>query len=312
MISLSKSYASLRPCSVFWLVPAILVLPAFFGIALVEEDNLPNAFQSLSTSAIVWFPCLALIAALTGRFQAFHATGATVMFAVYDTVRVREILYDWIGRLIDLSGNPNWITLGALVGPAAILLIATLVRTTLYRLVVLVACMAQIVTLTIFHVVTVTEPISVAGENEREFVAEVVGRDGNLDVLCGIQKRSCFKGRPLELASHLEQRLLNPGSLTRILRDEAASEMVLFTWTESAFASTADEAMRHITVFKPSRDEAAVMINEEAPTKAFGAMKIAFSILAGCFQQSWMFLSLMIVWRHRDYEWKGRKWRRMP
>lgn len=291
-----------------WLLPAFVMLPIFFAAATLEEANTPNAFQSMATSTILWFPCLAIIAAVSGRFRTIHASIATALFAAYDSFRVREILYEGLEPVVDFSGNPNWITLIVILGGAGALLLSLLWRPTLYRLVVLVACGAQITTLILFHALTVTQPIEVESATEKEFVREIVETTGSLDFLCDIQDRRCLSGDPLELADELDRGLLNPGSLSKLLRDEEMELPVLFTWTESAFASTADEAMRHITVHKIAPDRASVLINERAPTAAFGQMKIAFSVLAGAFQQAWMTIALLILWRHGDYRRRGGRW----
>jgi len=291
-----------------WLVPALLMLPIFFAAAVSEEHNLPNAFQSMATSAIIWLPCLAIIAVLRPRFIAFHATAATAAFLLYDSLRVREILYDGLSPVVDLSGNPNWITFTIIVFCTGVLLAVSFIKTTLYRLVVLIACCAQITTLIMFHQLTVIIPINIASSIEKEFVAEVFAREGSLEVLCGVQGRVCLGGKVEDIAAELEGKDLNPFSTIQILKDETLDLPVLFTWTESAFASTADEAMRHITVLRKSAEDTVVLINEEAPTRSFGQMKIAFSILAGAFQQAWVSLALLILWRHGNYRRSNGRW----
>jgi|TARA_R100000687_G_C6441569_1_gene160807 hypothetical protein len=310
MMLLRKIEERLRPGSVFWLLPGMLVLPIFTLASLFEEDNLPNAFQSVSTSAILWIPCLVLIAIISGKFRPIHTAYATVLFALYDSLRTREIIYDMVLKVIDLGGNPNWITLGAMVLPAVILFVVTIWRATLFRVVILVSALAQIATLTLFHTLTVIGPISVASETEKEFVEQYLEARGEIESLCGIQSRSCFSGSPDGLAEKFSASHLNPHSTVKLLQDRAGKGPALFTWTESAFAETADEAMRHITVHIDESDRALVMINEEAPTRSFGQMKIAFSILAGVFQQTWVTLSLLILWRHGDYTWIKGRWRR--
>jgi len=310
MMLLRKIEESLWPASVFWLLPGLLVLPIFTLASLFEEENLPNAFQSVSTSAILWIPCLVVIAIMCGKFRPIHTAYATILFALYDSLRTREVIYDLILKVIDLGGNPNWITLGAMVFPAAILLVATILRATLFRVVVLVSALAQITTLALFHTLTVIGPITVASEAEKEFVEQYLEARLEIESLCGIQSRSCFSGTPEGLAEEFAASQLNPHSTVKLLQDRAGKGPALFTWTESAFAETADEAMRHITVHIDGDERTLVMINEEAPTKSFGQMKIAFSILAGVFQQAWVTLSLLILWRHGDYTWTKGRWRR--
>lgn len=301
----------LRPSSVLWLLPAFSVLPVFTAAALYEEENLPNAFQSVSTSAILWLSCLAVVAAIWGRFRPIYATYATVLFALYDSLRVREVVYDTLRDTLNLGGNPNWVTLIALVLAVVLLGMATVVHATLFRVVVLVAACAQIVTLILFHVLTVTGPIGLASEAEAQFISQYLEKHGAIADLCGIQDRSCFSGRPHDLAATLGNSHLNPDSMVRLLEDMDGSGPALFTWTESAFAATADEAMRHITVHIDEANQALVLINQESPTRAFGHMKIAFSVLAGAFQQAWVTISLLILWRHGDYAWSKRRWRRI-
>ena len=301
----------LKAESFFWLVPALLALPLFMGVAFAEEANVANALQAVSTSMIVWFPCFALIAAFRGRFVPIHAALATALYTAYDSLRVREHLYDVLNPVLDFSGNPNWITMVVMLGALIALLGATLLRPTLFRVVTLVAFSAQVVTLVLFHLVTVTGPMSIAHNAEVGFVEQIVARTGSTEVLCGVQERLCWEGTPADLINTLQVEVKNASGIVRYLRDEADGAGHLFTWTEAAFASTADEAMRHISVRRMDETSFAVMINEQAPTQAFSAMKIAFSVLAGAFQQTWMTLVLLILWRHKNYRLKSWKWQLM-
>lgn len=301
---------SMNTKSIWWLLPAILLVPFFLTGAYFEEDNVANMAQALATSTILWFPMLALVAIARCHFRAIHASCATMLFVLYDSLSVREHLYALIDPLVPMSGNPNWITLTIIVAAVLGLLGTTLWRPTLSRVVILTAACAQIATLILFHYTTVSAPIGVERNNERAFVASYTDSYGSPVGLCGIDGRVCHSGSARYLLDQVIPNLLSPYSVQRMLEDRVEGVSVLYTWTEAAFASTADEAMRHITVYGDETGDTLILINEKGPTQAFTQMKLAFSILAGAFLQTWMTISLLILWRHGDYELRHGKWSR--
>jgi hypothetical protein len=307
----SIAHDAFRSKSIWWLVPALLLAPVFLIGAAFEEDNLANMAQALATSTILWFPMLCLVAITRPHFRALHASVATLLFVLYDSLSVRETLYAVIDPYVPMSGNPNWITLCIIVGAVAGLIVATLVRPTLARIVILTAASAQIVTLLLFHYVTVTAPIEVARTNERAFIEAYTQAYGTPEGLCNIDGRICYHGSARELLATVVPQLLSPYSVRKILEDQKPDAEVLYTWTEAAFASTADEAMRHISVHGDGSGSVLVLINEKGPTQAFTQMKLAFSILAGAFLQTWTTISLLIIWRHGDFALKRGRWVRV-
>lgn len=307
-----------RPRDLLFLLPAFLLIPFLFVTATFEEANLANLFQAVSTSGLVFVPMLALTAAWRGRFRPRMALEAVGLYLAYDALSVREIAYALARPHVPIGGNPNWITVAVILGAAAILVVATLRRATMFRVVALLVSLAQITTLVVFHQLTVIKPIDVARAAETRLVADLVaahagtpeGPTGGLRVLCGIDGRLCFEEDPIALADRLEREMPASDSTVRLLRDTADDGSLVFTFTEAAFAATADEAMRHISLVKDTPGHAFVMLNQKGPTLAFSQMKLAFSWLAVLFQQAWVTMALLILWRHGDFELVRGRWRR--
>lgn len=298
------------PQSLVWIIVPILAIPILtFGASLESDGEAASIAGVLADLAILILPSLALLASFKAHVTLRAAAATVVAVMVSDVVHIRSYLYAALEGLLLPAGNPSWITVAYILACTAILVLCTIVRPTLSRLVFSIAALAQIATLSTFHHVAIMRPLAAAEDNMVEMYRSMLMTGKELGSLCGISDRFCFSGTPEQVRIESAE-VTAPGAIHALIADTADRERLFHSWSELIEPSTHTERLRQTTMLKTSHDQILVMIEEIQPTRLFEEMKLAFGALATAFQTAWMFLCLLITWRHRParWSWKSRKW----
>lgn len=304
----ARSSGTTPRARLIWAAPPLLYIPAIYAASRALDVSPGESLQSLGTTAVLATTFWVFIAAIRPHFDPRHAAIAALAAFAFDEMNLRDWIVTNTSWLIDYGGNPNWVIVALMLGASTSVAITCAFKTTLYRLVLLVMLCAQTVTMAGFHTLLITRPMHAHSTNERIEIHNLHQAD-KIDMLCDVNGRTCYQGHPEDLASAISTDVDLPDAIVSILRDTRLHPHLLHIWTESSFTKDSNNTLRHITVAKSSADQATVMINGQAPTAQFTTMRFGFNALALLFQQIWVTLTVSILWKHRDYIRKKRRWK---
>ena len=271
-------------------------------------------FEEASVYVILYIPFLTLCAAVRPHFRPIHAAVPIALIGI-DTGLSIAGLPSFLMILELLAAPVAQPVAPGVLGKSLLLVAAPLItglvmlfgRTSMFRLVAVVTSMAQVTTMILFHFAVLTWPLEGMEDAERDRVENVVMRDGDLGALCSLPHYVCHKGDAASAQAWARNTLPWPHQAEKLIVDTADRSRLLYTWVERP-APDNEDPIAAITAFKAGPDTITLMASTGPPSTLYASLQFAVGVLITAFQQAWIVLSLLILWRHGDREWRGGRW----
>lgn len=293
-----------------WALFAVLLMITCYLVMQAFIEG--TVFTGLVYSAValpLWPSFMAYFAIFNGHYRWQYGLYVTGIWLTWDLLGLNYALVDLLDLVFGLGNNAQWSTLFLLFIAILGLMVSIIVgKRTLFRIIIFVMLMAQLIVIPLFHLVTIDMPMEADTElvlNERIRIKEFSSE--RIKQYCEDRALLCYQGN-IEQVSESIKNLPQPQMMLSILMDVQNEPDFYYTWHGLALPGTLSfKSLRHATLFK--RDGINyILIDRNEPNKRFIVWSIGFSLLSNTFHLVWIGLILYILGRHKKYYFNQGKW----